>query len=309
MKVKLVVIAGPTACGKTRLGVDLAHRLGSEIVSADSRQVYRGLDIGTGKDLDEYSRVDPPVPCHLIDLVDPGESFSLYHYQQACYRLLARKAVEEPFASGTPLVMVGGTGLYIEAVLRAYRLPNVPEDPALREALEAEPLEELVRRLEAADRELFARTEIANKRRVIRALEIAAHGREHEVVYSRGPAVEVDYRVFAVHPDRAELYRWIGERVRRRLDEGMIEEVEGLVAAGLDRRRLEWFGMEYRQIAAYLWGDKSREQMVEDLEQAIRNLAKRQLTWLRGMGRRGIAVRWIAPGDLETVLEAVGSWS
>ncbi len=308
MKVNLVVITGPTACGKTRLGVELAHRLGSEIISADSRQVYRGLDIGTGKDLDEYARVDPPVPCHLVDLVEPTESFSLYHYQTACYELLARKAVEEPFASGTPLVMVGGTGLYIEAVLREYRLPDVPDDPALREELEAEPLEELVRRLEALDREAFARTEIANKRRVIRALEIASHAREREVVYSQGPGIELDYRVFAVDPDRAELYRWIGERVDRRLDEGMIEEVEGLVAAGVDRRRLEWFGMEYRQIAAYLWGDKSREQMVEDLKQAIRNLAKRQFTWLRGMGRRGIDVQWVAPGDLETLLESIGSW-
>lgn len=304
MSLRLIVIAGPTACGKTRLGVRLAHRLGSEILSADSRQVYQGLDIGTGKDLEEYREVDPPVSVHLIDLVPPERVFSLYDYQQACYRILRRKNREARYSEGNvPLVMVGGTGLYIEAVLRQYRLANVPEDPELRRRLMQEDHAELCRRLEREDPGLFARTDIKSKKRVVRALEIAAFAAEAPVRYTEPLGIELDYQIYCLDPDRGDLYRAIGARLERRLGQGMVEEVRRLVDSGLPRSRLDQLGMEYRQIAAYLEGDKDYETMVADLAQEIRHLAKRQLTWFRGMTRRGLPVTWIEPGEAEAFLD------
>ena len=170
MTLRLIVITGPTATGKTRLGVRVAHRLGSEIVSADSRQVYRGLDLGTGKDIGEYSAVSPPVPYHLIDIADPDTVYTLFDYHRDCYNLL-RSLHSAHGSRPRPLLMVGGTGLYIEAVLRDYRIPDVPEDPDLRHSLLGQRREDLIERLHRMDPEVAARTDTSSTKRVIRALE------------------------------------------------------------------------------------------------------------------------------------------
>jgi tRNA dimethylallyltransferase len=304
---KIACIVGPTACGKTWLGVELAHRLGSEIVSVDSRQVYRGLDLGTGKDLHEYRRVDPPIRHHLIDIVDPHRVFTLFDFQQACYEVLRDRARAEVFASGrVPLLMVGGSGLYLEAVLRQYRIADVPENRDLRRRLMARPREELVALLHRDHPELARQTDLSSARRVVRALEIAAAEAAGPVVFSEPLGLEVSYCVLGLHVDRARLARRIGKRVESRLAEGMVGEVSRLLRGGLSRRRCETLGMEYRVIAAHLDGAVSYDRMVEELEGEIRRLAKRQITYFHGMERRGVRISWIEPGDVETAIRVVG---
>jgi tRNA dimethylallyltransferase len=303
MTLHVLVIVGPTACGKTRLGVEAAHRLGSEIVSADSRQVYRGLDIGTGKDLEEYARVEPPVPYHLIDIADPEEVYTLFRFQEDCYRVLGGLAARPPFASGgVPVVMVGGSGLYVEAVVRDYRLADVPVNRGLRARLEGLPLAELVERLRREAPGVASETDLSNARRVIRGLEIAEFSMSSTVRFSARPELPLRFTVFGLEVDRSELRRRIGLRLRRRLEQGMIDEVRGLLDRGLSRQRLEELGLEYREVAAYLFGEKSLERMTSDLESAIGRFAKRQQTWFRGLERRGVPVRWIATGDVEVIV-------
>jgi len=300
---RLLVLVGPTASGKTRCGVEVAHRLGTEIISADSRQVYRGLDIGSGKDLDEYRRLTPPVPVHLIDVADPREIYTLFRFQMDCYRLFAQKEQAPGFDERCPLVMVGGTGLFVEAVLRGYRIPDVPEDEALRERLESQDHADLSRQLQEMDEDLFRRTDVNSKRRVVRALEIAQHSLNGPVVHSPPPPVHIDAAVFAITVPPDELGARIDRRLDERLGQGLVEEVRGLLAAGLPPKRLAKLGLEYREVAAYLAGEKTREKMVEDLRTGIRQFAKRQRTWFRGLSRRGIDVNWIEAGDHAALLE------
>ena len=310
MTLRVVVIVGPTAVGKTRLGVEVAHALGSEILSADSRQVYRGLDLGTGKDLGEYSAVDPPVPCHLIDIADPWEVYTLFQYQQDCYEVLRRLSKHPAFGSGSvPLLLVGGSGLYVEAVVRDFRISDVAEDPDLRRHLEGVPTAELVERLETADGELAARTDLASRRRIIRALEIATAARRGPVETSAGPGIEIDWKVFGLDVDREAVRQRVRHRLEARLDDGLIDEVRHLLASGLSHRRLDQLGLEYREIGAHLAGRKDRQRMVEDLAVAIGRFAKRQSTWFRGMERRGVPTTWIAPGNPQKILEDVALWT
>jgi len=303
VSIRLLVIVGPTATGKTALGVEVAHALGSEIVSADSRQVYRGLDIGSGKDLEEYARFDPPVRYHLVDVADPHSAYSVFCYQQACYRLLEHKAREAPFTEGLPLVMVGGTGLYVEAVLRGYRIANVPEDPEFRERMMQCDDAELIERLGRVDPGLARRTDFSSKKRVVRALEIADHARRQPVEYGEPLAVKIEYTVFGVDLPREELHARIAVRLDARMRGGLIEEVDDLLKAGVPVERMDQLGLEYRAVTAYLTGRKTRERMVEDLRAGIRRLAKRQRTWFRGLPRRGIPLRWIGPEDREALLD------
>ncbi len=302
MAIRLLVLVGPTASGKTRLGVDVAHGLGSQIISADSRQVYRGLDIGSGKDLNEYREVTPPVPYHLIDVAEPREVYSVFHYQRDCYRLLEKKERDPSFGGGRPLVMVGGTGLLVEAVLRGYRIPNVPEDETLRRRLMRRKHAELVQELRSADDQLFLRTDCTSKKRVVRALEIANHARHQPVRYSPAPPVRIDYAVFAIDVPPDELRDRIDIRLEQRLEQGMIAEVQGLLAAGIPQARMAQLGLEYREVTAYLSGTKSEQKMVDDLRRGIRQFAKRQRTWFRGLSRRGIEVTWVRPEDRDALL-------
>ena len=308
MSLHVLAIVGPTACGKTRLGVEVAHRLGSEIVSADSRQVYRGLDIGTGKDLAEYSAVDPPVPYHMIDVADPEEVYTLFRYQQDCYRVLREMASRPPFAENSaPVIMVGGSGLYVEAVVRDYRLADVPNNAELRTRLEKHDLEHLVAELKQRWPDLAIETDMTSKRRVIRAFEIAEFGDRQPVPYGKSLGVALRVSVFGIEIARQEIRRRIGLRLRARLEEGMVEEVQGLLDRGLSPGRLEELGLEYREVAAYLLGRKSREEMISDLENAIGRFAKRQQTWFRGMERRELPIRWIGPEDVDLILATTGA--
>lgn len=307
MTLDVLVIVGPTASGKTRLGVQVAHRLGSEIVSADSRQVYRGLDIGTGKDLREYAAVSRPVPYHLIDVADPDEVYSLFRFQQDCYRVFREMAGRAPFVGGdTPAVLVGGSGLYIEAVVRQYRLADVPKNTALRARLEVRDRSELAAELLQRWPDLAAETDMSSTRRIIRAYEIGFYRETQSVRYGDPPGVALRFRVFGIAVARQDLRHRIRRRLRERLEQGMVEEVQHLLDRGLSPRRLDDLGLEYREIAAYLAGRKTREQMISDLEIAIGRFAKRQQTWFRGMARRGVEIRWIGADDVDQVVAASG---
>lgn len=301
---RLIAIVGATATGKTSIAVEVAHTLRSEIVSADSRQVYRGLDIGTGKDLDEYAAVDPPVPYHLIDIVEPEDNYTLYRYQQDCYALWRRKHAEAAYRAGRPLVLVGGTALYLVAVLTDYRIPDVPENAPLRATLMQRELAELREALHAQAPAIAAQTDCSTKGRVVRALEIAAAVGDGPIPYAPPLGFPLDYRVYGVRIARDELHRRIDARLNQRLAQGMIEEVEGLLARGVPAERLERLGLEYAQVTAHLLGRKSREQMTVDLAHAIHDFAKRQETWFRGFpGKRGIPVSWIGVGDAAALLD------
>jgi tRNA dimethylallyltransferase len=299
----LVAIVGPTATGKTRLGVEVAHRLGSELLSADSRQVYRGLDLGTGKDLEEYAAVSPPVPYHLIDIADPVEVFTVFDFQQACFDVLRQLARRPEVASGqVPPLMVGGSGLYVEAVVRGYRIADVPEDPELRSRLGALPADALRARLRELAPELARRTDMTSSKRVIRALEVAAASGAHGVGSGTPLGVPIRSSVFGIRVARDELRRRIAERLDERLARGMVDEVRRLREQGLSWERLDMLGLEYREIAAHLRGEVGLAEMRDRLAVRIGQFAKRQDTYFRGLERRGVPVQWIAAGDADAVL-------
>lgn len=302
--IRLTAIVGPTASGKTRLAVEVAHALKSEIVSVDSRQVYRGLDIGSGKDLDEYERTTPPVPVHLVDIADPKTVYSVFKYQRDCYRFLAAAAARSPYREGTPLVMAGGTGLYLEAVLKGYRIPDVRENPLLRRSLMGLAVGELVSRLERENPKLAKETDLGNKKRVVRALEIASRERQAPVHYSEPSPVTIKATVFGISCERRVLNKRIDDRLDERLALGLVDEVRRLLDSGLPAARLRQLGLEYREAAAYLAGLKGYDEMVSDLRHGIHRFAKRQQTWFQGMERRGVPVTWIGPGESEAVVAA-----
>ncbi len=283
--VDLLVITGPTASGKTRLGALVAARLGGEIISADSRQVYRGMDIGTGKDLDDYIVEGRQVPFHLIDIRDPGYKYNVYEYQQDFLQ-----AYEDIRSRGRLPLLVGGTGLYVEAVLKGYRLIRVPVDPEYRATLEGKTMEELAALL-ASYKKLHNVTDLDTRKRVIRALEIEHYYAMHPEEGEDYPAIRA--RVFGVFVDRDTRRANISRRLRQRLGAGMIEEVEKLLERGVPHEALQYYGLEYKYISLYLLGEMDYETMVRRLETAIHQFAKRQMTWFRGMERRGIGIDWI----------------
>ncbi|MDQ3003711.1 MAG: tRNA (adenosine(37)-N6)-dimethylallyltransferase MiaA, partial [Fibrobacterota bacterium] len=287
----LLVIAGPTATGKTALAAELAHRLGTELISADSRQVYRGLDLGTGKDLDEYRKFNPPVRYHLIDIAEPEKSYSLYQYQRDCYGVMEAKSREAGPVSRV-MVMAGGSGMYMEAVLRRYRIANVPENPDLRRDLMGRAREDLEAELRSKDAVLADRTDMSSGKRIVRALEVWDAGRSGTVEHSGPPARDFTFTVFGTRMERSRLRARIDARVEARLRAGMIEEVEDLLKRGVSEERMGVLGMEYREISEYLAGGKTREEMTRDLCHEIHLLAKRQETWFRGMERRGVPITW-----------------
>ena len=286
----MITILGPTASGKTRLATELAADVGGEILSADSRQVYRGMDIGTGKDLGDYLVHGKMVPYHLIDICEPGTKYNLFQYQNAFFT-----AYKDIVSRGKTPVLCGGTGLYIEAVLKGYKLSPVPQNPELRKRLEGKTLEELTRMLS----ELKARngsvmhntTDVDSAQRAIRAIEIESFNIEHPTPLRDLPPISSI--IIGVSIDRDERRRKISERLRQRLEHGMVEEVQGLLDKGIPAEDLIYYGLEYKYVTEYVIGRTTYEEMFKGLEIAIHQFAKRQMTWFRGMERRGFTIHWI----------------
>lgn len=298
-----LVVLGPTASGKTRLGARLAHALGGEVVSADSRQVYRGLDIGAGKDLEEYRVDGHEVPYHLINIADLDEECSVYAYQQRCF-----ETIEALWAREALPVIVGGTGMYLEAVLKGYRMVEAPENPALRAELADKSRETLVARLQALKPALHNTTDVSDRERTIRAIEIAEAERDAKPA----PSPDIRALVLGTRWPRAELHARISERLKARMEQGLIEEVKGLMEAGVAAERLRLLGLEYRFVTDYLEGAiKNRNDLFQKLNAAIRNFAKRQETWFRRMERNGFEIHWIERAAFEPAIalarEALGT--
>jgi len=286
----LLVILGPTASGKTGLAVDLARRIGGEIISADSRQVYRGMDLGTGKDLSEYSRGGVTVPCHLIDILEPTEEFSVFAYQKLFYR-----AFQEITDRGKVPLMVGGSGLYLEAVIRGYRLPAVAINQKLRDELAGESMESLRRRFLAPQPAIHNTTDLRDRDRLVRAIEIAEFTRDHR--QETGLRIPLSPLVVGIRCERETLRRKITDRLKARLDSGMIEEVRELHEKGLAWGRIDSFGLEYRYIGLYLQGGITREELFGVLNTRIHQYAKRQETWFRRMEKNGVRIHWVDGSD------------
>lgn len=284
----VLTILGPTASGKTRLAVAMAERLGGEIISADSRQVFRGMDIGSGKDLYEYGRV----PYHLIDIIDAGGEFSVFDFQR---RFLG---VYEDVAKRRALpILCGGSGMYLDAVLRGYRMIEVPRNDALREVLAKNTDAELVEELRHLKPGLHNSTDLLDRERTIRAIEIARG--EVEQCFVSEPLPRLRSTVIGIRWERDALRRRITDRLRERLDNGLIEEVERLHEGGIAWERLDYYGLEYRFVGGYLRGDMGKNDMFQRLNAAIHNFAKRQGNWFRRMERHGVAINWIdGEGDL-----------
>ena len=295
----VLVVLGPTASGKTRLGARLAWALGGEVVSADSRQVYRGLNLGAGKDLGEYEVEGVRVPFHLIDIVDLDVEFSVFDYQKRFFEVF-----EDVTARGRLPVVVGGTGLYIEAVLKGYRMVEAPPNPSLREALATLPNETLVARLTALKPHQHNTTDLVERDRLVRALEIAEYEKDHEPA----PLPALRPLVLGTRWPRAELRERIAVRLHERLDAGMISEVAGLRAQGVSSQRLELLGLEYRFITQFIEGTiGDHGELFEKLYVAICQFAKRQETWFRRMERRGTDIRWVERADFQHAQSVIDS--
>lgn len=281
----LLVITGPTASGKTSLAVAVAHELGSEIISADSRQVYRGMDIGTGKDYDDYMIDGVRIPCHLMDIAEPGYKYNVFEYQRDFLKIYKELKSRNVF----PLVC-GGSGMYADSIISGYKMYEVPPDSGLRTKLEKKSMEEL-KEILSTYRNLHNTTDIDTKKRVIRAIEIEYFSRNRNVTDNGFP--KVNALVIGVSVDREIRRKRISERLLKRLESGMIDEVKRLVEKGIRHETLIYYGLEYKYITLFLMGNITRGEMINDLEIAIHQFAKRQMTWFRGMERRGIKINWI----------------
>ena len=300
--INLVVVCGTTASAKTTLGVRIARELGGEIISVDSRQVYRGMDLGTGKDLGEYQGEWGSVAYHLIDIVDPSTVYTLHQYQHDFYSAFA-----DIGARGKMPVAVGGTGLYLEAAIKGYHIPQTPENEALRDELMLVDKNELIARLERIDPDRLSKTDISSKKRIVRSLEVALSAVPNASTHQPHP--EIQPLVFCVRWERSLLRERIRERLKQRLEAGMVDEVKRLVDQGISRKRLAMLGLEYRHVARFLSSEVSFETMVEELGTAIGQFAKRQETWFRGMERRGTPVHWIDNAEwtgVEAILREEG---
>ena len=285
MKIDLITILGPTASGKTPLAAALADRLGTEIISGDSRQVYRRMDLGTGKDLVDYTVEGRQVPYHLIDIVEPGYKYNVFEYQRDFL-----KAYQEITAKNKLPILCGGTGMYIESVLKGYRLLPVPENPELRASLEGKSLEELTGILEGY-KKLHNSTDVDTAKRAIRAIEIEEYYKQQPAEYREFPSLKS--LIVGVDIDRELRREKITRRLKQRLDEGMVEEVRGLLAEGIAPENLIYYGLEYKFLTQYAIGELTFDEMFHQLETAIHQFAKRQMTWFRGMERRGFTIHWL----------------
>ena len=293
---RMITILGPTASGKTPLAAVLAAEIGGEIISADSRQVYRRMDIGTGKDLADYvvrsqkSGDSRKIPYHLIDIREPGTKYNLFEYQQDFFDVY-----QDIRSRGAVPILCGGTGLYIEAVLKGYKLSPVPQNQALRDSLEGKSLTELTQMLTELKAKtgsnMHNTTDVDSCQRAIRAIEIETYNLEHPTPRRELPPV--DSLIIGVHIDRELRREKITRRLKTRLDEGMVEEVKSLLDEGIPAEDLIYYGLEYKFLTEYLTGQLTYDEMFSKLEIAIHQFAKRQMTWFRGMERRGFKINWI----------------
>lgn len=282
---ELITIIGPTASGKTAFAAALAARLDTEIISGDSRQVYRSMDIGTGKDLADYVVDGKQIPHHLIDICNPGDKYNVFEYQHDFH-----KAFEEIRKKGKLPILCGGTGMYIESVLRGFKLLDVPQNPALRESLKGKSLAELEQIL-ASYKVLHNKTDVDSAQRAIRAIEI------EEFYKTEAPDkreyAPINSLIIGVDIDRDLRREKISKRLRARLDEGMVDEVRAILATGVKPEDLIYYGLEYKFLTLYIIGQLTYDEMVSQLEIAIHQFAKRQMTWFRGMERRGLHIHWL----------------
>jgi len=281
----IITVLGPTATGKTGVAVRIAAELGGEIVSADSRQVFRRMDIGSGKDLSEYQYDGKPIPYHLIDIEEPGVEYNVFRYQQAAF-----EAMEGIRARGNRIVLCGGSGMYVEAVLRGYRLFPVPENPVLRDQLEAHTDEELTAIL-AAYKSLHNDTDTSERPRLIRAIEIEEYYANHPELSERVRPLES--AIIGLRGERNHIRERITRRLQTRLKEGMVDEVKALLDEGIPPERLIRYGLEYKFVTQYLTGELHYGDMVTLLNTAIHQFSKRQMTWFRRMERMGFNIRWV----------------
>ena len=305
---RMITILGPTASGKTDLAAHLAAQLNAEIISADSRQVYRGMDIGTGKDLADYTVEGHAVPYHLIDICEPGTKYNLFRYQQDFL-----DSYEDIRNRGVLPILCGGTGLYIEAVLKGYSLSPVPQNPELRKELEEKSLEELTAMLvelkEKNHSVMHNKTDVDSCQRAIRAIEIETYNLTKPTEERQCPPI--DSLIIGVDIDREMRREKITNRLKARLEEGMVDEIAGLLKRGIPAEDLIYYGLEYKFVTEYLIGKLSYDEMFRQLEIAIHQFAKRQMTWFRGMERRGLTLNYIdallpMDGKIELICNKVG---
>ena len=285
MNYDLITILGPTASGKTPLATALAARLHTEVISGDSRQVYRKMDLGTGKDLSDYRVNGIAIPYHLIDIADPGYKYNVFEYQRdflAAYESIRKRNLLP--------ILCGGTGMYIESVLKGYKLIPVPENPVLRKELSSKTLTELTAIL-SKYKKLHNTTDVDTAKRAIRAIEIEEYYATHEVEARSFP--QINSLIIGVDIDRELRREKITKRLKQRLEEGMIEEVQALIADGIPPEDLIYYGLEYKYLTLYVTGKLTYDDMFHQLETAIHQFAKRQMTWFRGMERRGFQIHWI----------------
>lgn len=300
---RMITILGPTASGKTAVAAALALRTGGEIISADSRQVYRRMDIGTGKDLADYVVDGQPIPYHLIDIAEPGTKYNLFQYQQDFH-----VAYDDIRSRGKLPILCGGTGLYIEAVLGGYQLSPVPQNQPLRDALAGKSLAELTEMLVELKRRsgsnMHNQTDVDTAQRAIRAIEIETYNLENPTPERQLPPV--DSLIVGINIDRDLRREKITRRLKARLDEGMVDEIRSLIGEGIDPEDLIYYGLEYKFITEYVVGRLSFDEMFRQLEIAIHQFAKRQMTWFRGMERRGYTIHWVdAKLPMEEKVEAI----
>jgi len=291
---KLIVILGPTASGKTSLAVNLAYKLKAEIISADSRQIYKGMDIGTGKDLSEYKIKNVNIPYHLIDILEPKNDYSVYQFKKdffKCYNALLKK--------GKNIILCGGTGLYIESVLLDYKIPNVAPDINLRDSLKNKTLDDLIKELKLVGKKSYDKNFHTTKRRIIRTIEILNNDKLNSNSNNADQKLK-NYRVIGLKVEREILLAKIKKRLDERFDQGMIAEVETLLASGLSTERLQYFGLEYKIIGEYLLKKLEFNEMHDKLNYAINRFSKRQMTFFRRMEKRGINIHWI---NSENIIE------
>ncbi len=285
MNYDLITLIGPTASGKTALAASLALRLGGEIISGDSRQVYRGMDLGTGKDLSDYRIGEVSIPYHLIDIVDAGYKYNVFEYQRDFL-----KAYQQVRSNAHVPILCGGTGLYVEAVLKGYKLLPVPENPELRMQLSDKSLDELTEML-SQYKKLHNTTDVDTVKRAIRAIEIEEYYKKHSVELCSFP--KFSNLLIGIKIDRDVRRERISQRLKLRLEQGMVDEVRTLLANGISTDDMIYYGLEYKFLTLYLMGTLSYDEMFRQLEIAIHQFAKRQMTWFRGMERRGFVIHWI----------------